>query len=113
MRHTPPAGRAGFLLAALCWLAAGPGAAPLGALAECRHEEHAHHQHGTPAPTGPCFCGEMHADGDLTLPAAATGHDVPTAPTAAFIRSWAFPAFRSPRPAVAVTPESPPPESLA
>lgn len=113
MRHPAHARRTGFLLAALCWLAAGPGAGPLRALAECRHEEHARHQHGAPTPSGPCFCGEMHADGDLTLPPAAAGHDLPLPPEPARIVDAAYIWVSHPLHEVARTPESPPPESLA
>lgn len=113
MRHAAHASRTGFLLAALCWLAAGPGAGPLRALAECRHEEHAHHPHGAPAPSGPCFCGEMHADQDLTLPPATAGHDLPAAPASARIVDGAYVWVPAPLHGVVRTPEPPPPESLA
>lgn len=113
MRHTAHANRTGFLFAALCWLAAGPGAGPLRALAECRHEEHAHHQHGAPTPSGPCFCGEMHADQDLTLPPAAAGHDLPAPPALALVVEGAYVWASTPLHGVVHSPESPPPESLA
>lgn len=101
------------MLFALCWLAAGPGAAPLRAAAECRHQRHVHlqpHQHGAPAPDGgPCFCGEMSAGDDLTLPPAAGDLNLPVAAIAALVAELSFPLPPALVPGAPRPPEPPPP----
>jgi hypothetical protein len=68
-----------FTLAALCWLAAGPGGVTVQALLACGH--HAMHQshdgHGGAPANGPCFCDEMTGGSDLAVSMA-----VPTPPVA-------------------------------
>src|SRR2546425_3555153 len=73
-----------FTLAAVCWLAAGPGGATLQGTLACRH--HATHQshpgHGGAPADGPCFCGEMTGSAGLALSAAGPAPP-PAAPTIA------------------------------
>jgi hypothetical protein len=110
---------ASFILAALCWIAAGPGGVTLQAMLACRH--HAMHQtgaghHHAPAKGsgGPCFCDEMTGGGgDLvvseafpTVPAVLPAVATPVRTTAYVSR---FPLPPSP----AFPPLSPPPIALA
>src|SRR2546426_4564411 len=73
-----------FTLAAVCWLAAGPGGATLQGTLACRH--HATHQshpgHGGAPADGPRFCGEMAGSADLALSAAGAA-PLPAAPSSA------------------------------
>ncbi len=66
-----------FMLAAACWLAAGPGGETTRALLACSHEA-MHHtgrgHHSTPT-DGPCFCDQMAGGLDLAVSTA-----VPTPP---------------------------------
>lgn len=105
--------RTAVLLLAACWLAGGPGAAPLRAAAECRHERHVHfqpHRHGTPAPTGtPCFCGEMAPNEDLTLPPVLGDLNLPVPSVAVRVAGVPFPRPPSLIPGFPPAPEPPPP----
>src|SRR5690242_5841256 len=69
-----------FVLAAACWVAAGPGGETTRALIACSHAA-MHHMgaphHSAPA-DGPCFCDQMTGGSDLAVSTA-----VPTPPVAA------------------------------
>ena len=104
-----------FIIAAGCWLAAGPGGVTLQALLACRH--HAMHQshpgHGAEGSTqGPCFCGEMTGGSDLAVSTAVPAPPVasPVVPMAAeiVVASSLFPLPPSP----SFTPVPPPPNGL-
>src|SRR4029077_9791957 len=71
MRRTPRL--AFFVLAAACWLAAGPGGETTRALIACSHEamHHAGGGHHSAPTDGPCFCDQMSGGLDLALSAAA------------------------------------------
>jgi len=103
-----------FLLAAACWLAAGPGGLTLRALLACQHHHaaagHAGH-HGPVAPSdAPCFCADMTGASDLATvsPAVPVPELLPvlTAPVIAFANPSPFPLPPSP----SFAPESPPPD---
>jgi hypothetical protein len=100
-----------FTLAAICWLAAGPGGATLQGMLACRH--HAVHQshpgHGATPADGPCFCDEMTGGSDV---AVSTAVPTPPTPELTLTAPRAHPASRSrfPLPASpAFTPVPPPP----
>src|SRR2546427_681413 len=106
-----------FLLAALCWLAAGPGGRTIQALVACRHHAtpQAHHSHRGPpsAPSdGPCFCDEMTGALDLAVsPAVPVPAPSPVIALPVRVPSYAslFPLPPSP----AFAPATPPPDGLA
>ena len=117
MTRSAVAGRLAPLVLAVCWLAVGPGAVTLRAVADCRHHHLAHHQHhqpGTPSPDGaPCFCGEMSQGGDLTVPPAVPDLDAPAARISAVIAAVPFPLPPAPFPSFSPQPEPPPPNRPA
>src|SRR2546422_11744830 len=110
-----PAVRTLLVLAAACWLAAGPGGLTLRALLACQHHHagagHAGH-HGSPsAPSdAPCFCADMTGASDLATvsPAAPASEPLPVVAAAAVAvaEPSLFPLPSSP----AFSPESPPPD---
>ena len=69
-----------FVLAAACWLAAGPGGETTRALLACSHAamHHMSGRHHSAAGDAPCFCDQMTGGLDLAVSTA-----VPTAPVAA------------------------------
>jgi len=94
-------------LAAVCWLAAGPGFVGLEA-ALCGH----HHGHHMPS-NGPCFCDQMMSSLDIASPDA-----LPDAPAVVAVtierlvpdgHASLFPLPPSP----SFTPDTPPPIALA
>jgi hypothetical protein len=104
-----------LLLAAACWLAAGPGGQTIQALLACRHHT-AHHTHAghhhAPA-DAPCFCDQMTGGLDLAVspavPAPLPAEPVIEVRIAASSYGSAFPL--PPSPVFAPTP--PPPNGLA
>ena len=102
-----------FTLAALCWLAAGPGGGTVREWLACRHHA-AHHmaaQHPTPA-DGPCFCDQMTGGLDLTV---STAVPTPLVPQVAILPPVVEPAHPSlfPLPSSpGFTPTPPPPIAL-
>jgi len=107
-----------LLLAAGCWLAAGPGGLTVRALLACQHHHaaagHAGH-HGPVAPSdAPCFCADMTGASDLATvsPAVLPVPELPpvlTAPVIALKDPSPFPLPPSP----SFAPESPPPDPCA
>src|SRR3989442_1459254 len=107
-----------LLLAAACWLGAGPGGLTLRALLACQHHHraagHAGH-HGPPSvpSDAPCFCADMTGASDLATvsPAVPVPELLPvlTAPVIAFTNPSPFPLPPSP----SFAPESPPPDPRA
>jgi len=103
-----------LLLAAACWLAAGPGRQTIQALLVCRHhtahQSHAGHHHA-PA-DAPCFCDQMTGGLDLAVspavPAPLDVEPVIATPLAAASYAPLFPLPASP----AFPPASPPPNGL-
>src|SRR3989442_6370365 len=107
-----------LLLAAGCWLAAGPGGLTVRALLACRHHHaaagHAGHHGPLSVPSdAPCFCADMTGASDLATvsPAVPVPELLPvlTAPVIAFTDPSPVP--RPPSPSFA--PESPPPDPCA
>jgi hypothetical protein len=101
---------ASLLLAAGCWLAAGPGGLAIYASLVCRQQQmHHHHHHG--APTGPCVCDQMGGGSDLaiseTLPAPVPSGAVWSAPTLVVDPSVSV----VPVPSISPTPPTPPPNA--
>jgi hypothetical protein len=103
-----------FALAAVCWLAAGPGGATLQGELACRHHatHQSHHGHGAAPADGPCFCGEMTGSADLALSVAVPA-PLPASPAIALpdqvlIYSSLFPLPPSP----SFSPTTPPPNGL-
>jgi len=104
-----------LLLAAACWLAAGPGGQTIQALLVCRHhmahQSHAGHHHA-PA-DAPCFCDQMTGGLDLAVsPAVPTplpAEPVIRVPVPVPSSASLFPLPASP----AFPPVSPPPNGLA
>src|SRR6266853_180595 len=101
-RHAPF--RAVFLLAATCWLAAGPGCGVVRAALACRHATMLGH-HGP----GPCFCSQMVGAFDqaisVALPAGTPVAPLRAAPDAPVAEGAHFPLPPSP----VTSPETPPP----
>src|SRR3989449_3280748 len=103
-----------LLLAAACWLAAGPRGQTIPALLLCRphtaHQSHAGHHHA-PA-DAPCFCDQMTGGLDLAVspavPAPLDVEPVIATPLAASSYASLFPLPASP----AFPPASPPPNGL-
>ncbi len=103
-----------LVLAALCWLAAGPGCVTLQAIIACTHHAapQGHRHHGT-APTGaPCFCDHMTGASDQVVSVALPAAPVAAALSVPGVRAdeasrISLPTSRTP------TPESPPPIALA
>ena len=103
-----------FTLAALCWLAAGPGGAALQGVLACRH--HATHEphpgHGGRPADGPCFCGEMTGNADLALSVAVPA-PLPAAPAIAMPeRALVGPPLFPLPPSPSFSPTTPPPNGL-
>ena len=81
MRSRLASFRSVVVLAAACWLAAGPGGLVLRQALACREAMAAHHGphgHHMPSGEGPCFCAQMVGAFDQTVSAtmpsvAATG----------------------------------------
>ncbi len=104
-----------LLLAAACWLTAGPGGQTIQALLVCRHhmahQSHAGHHHA-PA-DAPCFCDQMTGGLDLAVsPAVPTplpAEPVIRVPVPVPSSASLFPLPASP----AFPPVSPPPNGLA
>jgi len=103
-----------FALAAVCWLAAGPGGVTVQAVLACRH--HAAHQshsgHGGAPANAPCFCGEMTGALDL---AVSTALPTPSAPDVTPVppRAERAAVSRVPRPvSQTFAPTPPPPNRL-
>src|SRR5712692_2926170 len=112
-----PAVRTLLLLAAACWLAAGPGGLTLRALLACQHAHaaagHAGH-HGPVAPSdAPCFCADMTGASDLTTVSPA----VPAPELLPVVAAQVVPLTDASRfplpPSPAFSPESPPPDPCA
>src|SRR5882672_11472520 len=101
-RHAPF--RAVFLLAATCWLAAGPGGGVVKAALACRHATMLGH-HGP----GPCFCNQMTGAFDqalsVALPAVTLVAQLRAAPGVPVAQSGRIPLPPSP----VTSPETPPP----
>jgi len=106
-----------LLIAAGCWLAAGPGGLTLRALLACQHHHAAaghagHHRAGLPS-DAPCFCADMTGGSDLATvsPAAPAPEPLPVVAGAAVAVAdpSLFPLPLSP----AFSPESPPPDPRA
>jgi len=103
-----------LLLAAACWLAAGPGGQTIQALLACHHHmvhrSHPGHQHA-PA-DAPCFCDQMTGGLDLAVSPAVPA---PLAPAPAILSPVLEPSspslFLLP-PSPAFPPVSPPPNGL-
>src|SRR2546421_2990812 len=104
-----------YALAACCWLAGGPGGAPLDALLACRHHQAPppHDRHAGPPSGGPCFCSEMPGGSDIAIsPAAPAPLAMPlVVPVARRVAARRSPFPLPPSPSYA--PESPPPNALA
>ena len=102
------------MLAALCWLAVGPGGATLQGVLACRH--HAMHQshqgHGKAPADGPCFCGEMTGSADLALSAALPAPLPAAAATALPERTLIYPCLFPLPPSPSFSPTPPPPNRL-
>ncbi len=105
-----------FTLAAVCWLAAGPGGATTRALLACHHHA-AHHAagrggHHTLPTGGPCFCDEMTGGLDLVVSTALPTPETPgftlVAPAAQPSAPSLFPLPASP----SFAPVPPPPNGL-
>jgi hypothetical protein len=101
---------ASLLLAASCWLVAGPGGVAIYASLACQQQQmHHHHHHGAPA--GPCVCDQMGGGSDLTvsetLPAPALSGAVWSAPTLVVDQSVSI----VPVPFTSPTPPTPPPNA--
>ncbi len=103
-----------FALAAVCWLAAGPGGGTLQALLACRHHmlHQSHPGHHPAPPAGPCFCGEMTGGFDLAVSPAipvplASGPAIVTA-----VRAVVYPSRFPVPPSPAFPPTPPPPNAL-
>jgi len=106
-----------LLLAAGCWLGAGPGGITLQAVLACRHHavlhgEHGHHVPAVP-PGAPCFCDQMTGGGDL-LPSAAVLTPTPVSALVLVVEgAIRFPHPPSPFPGFSPVPLTPPPIALA
>jgi hypothetical protein len=102
-----------FVLAALCWVAAGPGDVTLRALMACRPDAMHMGHHDARPPDGPCFCGQMTGGWDLAVspavPAPLAAPAAIPAPAAEPNVPSRFPLPSSP----AFPPVSPPPNGLA
>ncbi len=115
MRHRPTLLL--FLVAAACWLAAGPGGATLQAVLACRHhamhQSHGQHHPGGAPTDGPCFCDEMTGGLDLAVsvavPAPLAAEPTVLLPVAEPSDVSLFPLPSSP----SFAPVSPPPNGLA
>jgi hypothetical protein len=102
---------ASLVLAAGCWLAAGPGGVGLQASLACERQEMHHHHHHHGASSGPCFCDQMGGGSDLavseTLPTPVPSGAVWSTPTLIF----GEPASVVPVPSISQTPPTPPPNA--
>ncbi len=106
-----------LLLAAVAWLAAGPGGVTLQAIAACLHHPHvagSHHGHDAKLPPGtPCFCDEMTGGSDIAVSPAVPA---PAAVSVVIVdahRAVPFPLPPSPFPGFIAAPIPPPPNPLA
>jgi hypothetical protein len=114
-----------FLIAAACWIAAGPGGVTVQALIACHHHHASHAPHAPPAPQaphtpqshdgdpdGPCFCDEMMGGWTVALSPALPAPVVapPSVPTSTRVRPYQSPFL--PPPSLLLAPESPPPNGL-
>jgi hypothetical protein len=102
------------MLAAACWLAAGPGGETTRALLACSHEamHHAGGGHHSAPTDGPCFCDQMAGGLDLAVSTAAPTPPVPSpgvvVPTVLLMNPSTFPLPPSP----AFSPLFPPPNRV-
>ena len=107
-----------LLLAAGCWLAAGPGGVTIRALLACQHHHaaagHAGH-HGFPSvpSDAPCFCADMTGASDLATVSPAAPAPEPLPVVAAAAVAVADPSLFPLPPSPAFSPESPPPDLCA
>ncbi len=103
-----------FTLAALCWLAAGPGGETVREVLVCRHHaaHHAAGHHASSPADGPCFCDQMTGGLDLAVSTAVPTPLVPQVATRpVVVESQHPPLFPLPS-SPAFTPASPPPIGL-
>ncbi|HYT83080.1 MAG TPA: hypothetical protein VEK86_06495 [Gemmatimonadales bacterium] len=102
-----------LLVAAACWLSAGPGGVTVRAIMACQHRQaHPHAGHAGMPSDAPCFCGEMTGGSSLAVSTAvpAVLPAAPTIPRPVQARAYPSPAPLPPSPSLA--PESPPPNGL-
>ncbi|MGH7548010.1 MAG: hypothetical protein ACREMM_07540 [Gemmatimonadales bacterium] len=103
-----------FLLAASCWLAAGPGGVTIQAMTACQHHEtqvpHGDHS-GVPS-DGPCFCDEMTGGSDLALSPAVPAPVVAPPVVTPTVRAQLDPSPFSLPPSPSFAPIPPPPNGL-
>jgi hypothetical protein len=100
-----------FILAAACWLLAGPGGATARALLACSHEAMHHGHHATPT-DGPCFCDQMTGGIDLEV---STAVPTPLVADVAFLLPAALrscPSLVLLPPSQSFAPTPPPPNAL-
>ncbi|HYT70093.1 MAG TPA: hypothetical protein VEK78_01855 [Gemmatimonadales bacterium] len=103
-----------WLVAAACWLTAGPGGVTVQAVMACQHRQ-AHQPHaghaGGPG-DAPCFCDEMTGGSTLAIspavPAVLPG--APEIPRP--VRARSYPSRSPLPPSPSLAPESPPPNGL-
>jgi hypothetical protein len=102
-------------LAAVCWLAAGPGFVGLEAALLCHHHYGAmghHHGHSMPS-DGPCVCDQMIGALDAAASDALSDAPAPVDITVARIVPDAHAALFPIPPSPSFTPDTPPPIALA
>jgi hypothetical protein len=102
-----------LVVAAACWLAAGPGGVVVKAALACHHAsglvQHTHMGHGARAPgDGPCFCGQMIGAFDQAVSIAVPAVATPAAAVTPIVTLTAASLFLLP-PSPTVSPETPPP----
>jgi hypothetical protein len=103
-----------LIIAAACWLAAGPGGVVVKAALACHHAsalgQHTHMGHGARTPgDGPCFCGQMVGVFDQVVSVAVPPVVMAAQSTVSPIVSVADPSPFPLPPSPAVIPETPPP----
>ena len=102
-------------LAAVCWLAAGPGFVGLEAALLCHHHYGAmgqHHEHSMPS-DGPCVCDQMIGALDTAAPDVLADAPAPAAITVERLLPDAHAALFPIPPSPSFTPDTPPPIALA
>jgi len=104
-----------FLLAASCWLTAGPGGVTIQAMIACQHHETHQVPHGDHAggpSDGPCFCDEMTGGSDLVLSPAVPTPVVAQPVVTPTIRAQLDPSPVRLPPSPSFAPTPPPPNGL-
>jgi len=103
-----------LVVAAMCWLAAGPGGVVVKAALACHHAmkvaQHGHMGHGPRMPgDGPCFCSQMIGAFDQAVSVAVASLRMPALHTASPIVTETHPSLFPLPPSPVVAPETPPP----